>query len=164
MPGNRETIETLYSAFARLDKEGMARCYAQDAVFEDEVFTLHGKREVMGMWSMLVDAVQAKGRDDWKLSFRDVQAQGASGRAHWDAHYRFSATGRLVDNSIDANFDFDDAGLIRRHRDRFDFWRWSRQALGTPGVLLGWTPLLRGKVRQQANANLRRYLEQGPRP
>jgi hypothetical protein len=30
--------------------------------------------------------------------------------------------------------------------------------LGTPGVLLGWTPFLRGKVRRQADANLQRFL------
>ena len=28
------------------------------------------------------------------------------GQAHWDAHYRFSSTGRIVDNSIDAHFIF----------------------------------------------------------
>jgi ketosteroid isomerase-like protein len=161
MPSNRETIEGFYGAFARLDKEGMARCYADDAVFEDEVFTLSGKREVVGMWSMLVDAVKEKGKDDWKLAFSNVQADGKTGQAHWDAHYRFSATGRLVDNSIDAKFEFGDDGLIRRHRDSFDFWRWSRQALGPPGVLLGWTPMLRGKVRKQAGANLQRYLAKG---
>jgi ketosteroid isomerase-like protein len=155
------TIDNLYAAFARLDADGMAACYADDAQFEDEVFTLNGKREVMGMWSMLVNAVKEKGRDDWKLAWRDVQADGRTGRAHWDAHYRFSATGRLVDNSIDAQFEFDDAGLIRRHRDSFDFWRWSRQALGAPGVLLGWTPMLRNKVRQQAGKNLRNAMARG---
>jgi hypothetical protein len=87
-----------------------------------------------------------------------VLADAGSGRAHWDAHYRFSATGRLVDNSIDARFEFNPAGQIVRHQDRFDFWRWSRQALGTPGWLLGWTPLLRNKVRRQAGANLQRFL------
>ncbi|MBI5275062.1 MAG: nuclear transport factor 2 family protein [Burkholderiales bacterium] len=161
MPTPERTIEDLYAAFARLDAEGMARCYAEDARFEDEVFTLSGKREVMGMWTMLVDAVKAKGRDDWKLQWRDVQAQGREGRAHWDAHYRFSATGRLVDNSIDARFEFDEGGLIRRHRDSFDFWRWSRQALGPPGVLLGWTPMLRNKVRERAGRNLQAFLARG---
>ena len=42
------------------------------------------------------------------------------------------------------------AGLVRRHPDRFDLWRWSRMALGMPGVLLGWSPLIRNKVRKQA--------------
>ena len=44
--------------------------------------------------------------------------------------------------------------LVIRHVDRFDFWRWSRQALGAPGWLLGWTSLLRGKVRAQAAKGL----------
>ncbi|MDB5894551.1 MAG: snoaL-like protein, partial [Rhodoferax sp.] len=35
---------------------------------------------------------------------------------------------------------------------------WSRQALGAPGMLLGWTPMLRNKVRAQAAANLRKFL------
>ena len=79
-------------------------------------------------------------------------------QAHWDAHYRFSATGRIVDNSIDARFGFDPQGRIASHRDRFDFWRWSRQALGMPGMLLGWSPMLRNKVRAQAGANLGQFL------
>jgi hypothetical protein len=73
--------------------------------------------------------------------------------AHWDAHYTFSATGRAVHNAIDAQFTLRD-GLIVRHVDRFDFWRWSRQALGVPGWLLGWTPLLKAKVRAQAAKGL----------
>ncbi|TMH06089.1 MAG: DUF4440 domain-containing protein, partial [Betaproteobacteria bacterium] len=58
-----------------------------------------------------------------------------------------------VHNAIDARFEFRD-GLVIRHVDRFDFWRWSRQALGAPGWLLGWTSLLRGKVRAQAAKGL----------
>ncbi|HSV34735.1 MAG TPA: nuclear transport factor 2 family protein [Ramlibacter sp.] len=158
MHPNQTTIDRFYAAFSKLDAEGMARCYADDVAFDDEVFSLRGKREVAGMWRMLCEATRAKGADVWKLQYRDVQADGASGSAHWDAHYRFSATNRLVDNSIDASFTFNPAGQIVRHQDRFDFWRWSRQALGTPGVLLGWTPVIRNKVRQQAGANLQRFL------
>ena len=98
MHPNQQTIEKFYAAFAQLDPATMARCYAPDAVFDDEVFSLRGKREVMGMWRMLCEATQAKGADVWQLRFRDVQADARAGRAHWDAHYRFSATGRLVDN------------------------------------------------------------------
>ncbi len=158
MQDHRATIESFYTAFARLDPDRMAMCYAEDAEFEDEVFHLRGKREVMGMWRMLCEAVREKGRDDWKLDFSKVASNGDAGQAHWDAHYRFSATNRLVLNRIDARFVFDHKGLIVRHRDVFDFWAWSRQALGTPGTLLGWTPFLRAKVRTQANANLQKYL------
>lgn len=158
MNPNQQTIEAFYSAFARLDPDGMAPCYAQGVTFQDEVFTLSGRQEVMGMWRMLCEATKAKGADVWKLEFRDVAADGARGSARWDAHYRFSATNRIVDNSIDAAFEFDREGRIVRHRDSFDFWKWSRQALGAPGVLLGWTPLLRNKVRGQAATNLRKFM------
>ena len=158
MHPNEQTLEKFYSAFARLDADAMAGCYAEDVSFDDEVFSLRGKRETMGMWRMLCEATRAKGMDAWKLEFSGIQADVASGRAHWDAHYRFSATGRMVLNRIDATFSFNPQGLIATHRDRFDFWAWSRQALGAPGLLLGWTPLLRNKVRGQARANLDKFL------
>jgi len=152
---SRATIERFYAAFARLDADTMKACYAPDAAFEDEVFSLRGREHIGGMWRMLCTATQAKGLAHWKLELSDVTDRSA----HWDAHYLFSATGRQVLNHIDAEFEFDPNGLITRHRDRFDFWAWSRQALGLPGLLLGWTPLLRNKVRAQAAGNLRRFLE-----
>jgi hypothetical protein len=159
MNANERTIETFYNAFARLDPAAMAECYADDVSFDDEVFSLRGKRDVMGMWGMLCAVTREKGADVWQLRFSGVQAESDTGRAHWDAHYRFSATGRIVDNSIDARFGFAPDGRIARHRDSFDFWHWSRQALGAPGWLLGWSPMLRAKVRAKAAANLHRYLQ-----
>jgi hypothetical protein len=152
---SQATIERFYAAFARLDADTMERCYAEDACFDDEVFSLAGRRRVGGMWRMLCTTTQAKGLAHWKLQTSAITDRSA----HWEAHYLFSATGRLVLNKIDAEFEFDAAGLITKHRDRFDFWAWSRQALGLPGLLLGWTPFLRAKVRAQAAANLQRFLD-----
>jgi hypothetical protein len=152
---SQATIERLYAAFAQLDSEAMQACYAEDATFDDEAFSLRGRREVGGMWRMLCEATKAKGREHWKLALSQVTANSA----HWEAHYKFSATGRLVLNKIDASFEFNGQGLITRHRDRFNFWAWSRQALGAPGLLLGWSPFLKAKVRATAAANLKRYLE-----
>ena len=151
---SKATIERFYAAFAKLDAETMAACYAADAAFDDEAFSLCGREQIGGMWSMLCSATKAKGRDVWKLEVSAITERSA----HWDATYRFSATGRMVLNRIDAEFEFDRAGLITRHRDRFDFWRWSRQALGMSGLLLGWSPLLRAKVRAQAAKNLERFI------
>jgi len=152
---SKATIEKFYAAFAKLDADTMQACYAPQAHFEDEVFTLDGPRQIGGMWRMLCEATRAKGLPHWKLELSQVTDRSA----HWDAHYLFSATGRKVLNRIDAAFEFDANGLIMKHRDRFDFWAWSRQALGAPGLLLGWTPFLRNKVRAQAANNLRRFLE-----
>ena len=153
-----QTLRRLYDAFAVLDADTMASCYAPEARFDDEAFSLRGAREVGGMWKMLCSGTQAKGAAVWKLSYRDLEADATSGKAHWDAHYLFSATGRIVDNAIDSRFTFTPEGLIATQRDRFDFWRWSRQALGAPGLLLGWSPMLKKKVRATAAANLQAFL------
>ncbi|HEY1077050.1 MAG TPA: nuclear transport factor 2 family protein [Fontimonas sp.] len=150
-------MHRFYTAFAQLDAATMASCYCQDVQFEDPVFKLNGQRETAGMWTMLCEGVREKGADVWRLEHSAVQADAARGSAHWDAHYRFTMTGRMVLNRIDAEFSFRD-GLIATHRDRFDFWAWSRQALGAPGLLLGWSPLIRNKVRETAGSNLQKFL------
>lgn len=155
----RSTVERFYAAFKQLDDATMQSCYAVDASFDDPAFSLRGAEQIGAMWHMLCSATRAKGKAHWKLEVSDITEQGRRGSAHWEAHYLFSATGRIVHNIIDAEFEFDGAGLITRHRDRFDFWRWSRQALGPPGMLLGWSPWLRKKVRAQAAANLQRSVQ-----
>ena len=153
----RVAVERLYGAFGKLDSQAMQACYAPEATFDDEVFSLKGPAQIGGMWRMLCDTTKAKGMAHWKLVVSDITAHSA----HWEAHYLFSATGRRVHNKIDAAFTFDGNGLITTHRDRFDFWIWSRQALGAPGLLLGWSPFLRNKVRAQAAGNLQRFLAKG---
>ena len=155
---NAQTLDKFYRAFAALDSATMRSCYAPDVQFQDEVFTLKGRDEVAGMWDMLCSATRAKGLADWKLEYSGIEADDQVGRAHWDAHYLFSATGRKVLNRIDARFTFTPEGLIATHHNSFNFWAWARQALGTTGLLLGWSPSLHNKVRKMADANLRRFL------
>ncbi len=154
---NAELLKRFYSAFAVLDAETMASCYHENAEFEDPAFSLRGKKEVVGMWTMLCTTVKEKGRDVWQFEFSDIAADDLQGKAHWEPRYRFSATGRMVHNIIDAEFRFKD-GLIISHRDHFDFWRWSKQALGTPGAILGWSSFLKKKVRRQAAVNLASFM------
>lgn len=158
MHPNAQTLQKFYAAFAVLDADTMASCYAPDVQFDDEAFSLRGRAEVAGMWRMLCTATRAKGLDVWKLEASGIEANATGGKAHWEAWYRFSATGRLVHNVIDGTFEFNPQGLITRHRDRFNFWAWSRQALGTPGLLLGWSGFLRNKVRATAAGNLRKFM------
>ena len=81
-----------------------------------------------------------------------------TGHADWTAHYTFTQTGRPVVNRVHATFRFADDGLIAEHDDAFSFHAWARQALGTQGLLLGWTPVLRGAVRRRARGNLERFM------
>lgn len=149
---NAEVIRNFYRAFQRLDPDAMAACYADDVEFTDEVFRgLRGDR-ARAMWRMLL----TRG-SDLEVDFSDVRAEGDRGSAKWTATYTFGTTGRRVRNEISAEFAFRD-GKIVRHRDRFDFWRWSRMALGPVGLALGWTPLVRGMVRAQANRLLEKFI------
>lgn len=148
MHAHEQLIETFYKAFQQRDAEAMAACYHKDVVFSDPVFPdLHGAR-AGNMWRMLC----ARGKD-LKIEFNGVNANDSTGKAHWEAWYTFSGTGRKVHNIIDAEFEFRD-GKIVRHKDQFDFWRWSRQAIGPAGVLLGWTPILLNGVRKKADKGL----------
>lgn len=162
MHPNAQTLQRFYSAFARLDHATMGACYAPDATFDDPAFSLRGRDQVAGMWRMLCTASQRPGAaEHWRLEFSGIEADDAAGRAHWEAHYLFSATGRRVHNVIDGHFTFTPEGLIATHRDHFSFWRWARQALGAPGLLLGWSPSLRRRVRSTAAGNLQKFLAQG---
>lgn len=144
-----QVIENLYKAFQDLDGRAMMSCYHEEAYFRDEVFELHGKREVAGMWLMLTRRAK-----EFELTYSNVEATGNEGKAYWEAKYLFSKTGRKVHNKIHASFKFKD-GLIIEHIDSFDFWKWSRMALGTPGLLLGWSGFLRKKVQQEAVSGLK---------
>lgn len=157
MSAETDCIHRLYQAFAALDEAGMAACYHPEASFNDPAFSLNGRHEIAGMWAMLCMAVREKGRDVWKLEYRDVRVEDDIGYAHWEPHYRFSVSGRLVHNIIDARFHFRD-GLIIEHRDSFDFHRWAKQAFGPIGLLMGGTAWMRNKVRTQARRNLERFI------
>ena len=152
---NEALINRFYEAFARTDGDAMAACYTADAHFHDPVFQdLHGD-EVGSMWRMLCERAT-----DLEVEHSKVQADGEQGSAHWDASYTFS-TGRHVLNRIDASFVFED-GLISAHRDRFDLYAWARQAIGPVGVLLGWTPMIQGRIRAQARQGLEEFMAAGP--
>jgi ketosteroid isomerase-like protein len=143
-----ELIERFYAAFGARDGDAMAACYAADAHFSDPVFTDLNGNEPGAMWRMLT--AQAT---DLRIELLEHTAD----TARWRAHYTFSQTGRPVVNDVRATFRFDDDGLIAEHRDEFSFYRWARQALGPPGMLLGWTPLLRATVRRRARDSLERF-------
>ena len=66
-----------------------------------------------------------------------------------------------MENRIDAAFTFRD-GRIVRHQDRFDLYRWARQALGPKGVLLGWLPPVQDAIRRQAAATLAAWQAKNP--
>ena len=147
-----DLIQRFYAAFAAKDGVAMAACYAPDAHFSDPVFTDLRGPEPGAMWKMLSERAA-----DLRVELAEHDADAETGSARWIAHYTFTRTGRSVVNDVRASFRFAN-GLIREHRDEFSFYNWARQALGAPGLLLGWTPIVQGAVRRQARADLDRYI------
>jgi hypothetical protein len=104
------------------------------------------------MWRMLTGRAE-----DLRIELVEHAADASTGSARWLADYTFTQTGRQVHNDVRARFRFED-GLIAEHDDSFGFHRWARQALGPPGLLLGWSPVVQGPVRRQARASLDEFM------
>lgn len=159
MNASENVILHFYTCFANKDIKGMQDCYADNATFKDPAFGELNAVQVRKMWEMLI-----KSGKDMRVEFSNITADEYdgttneySGTAEWTAWYTFSVTGNKVINRIKASFLISD-GKIIRHHDDFSFYKWARQALGFPGLLLGWTPFLKNKIHKKATHNLRLYM------
>jgi ketosteroid isomerase-like protein len=152
MSANETLVRKFYTAFQQKDFLTMQSCYHPQATFSDPVFPNLSSTEVKAMWQMLLSASK-----DLRVTFDNIVVKDNSATCHWEAWYTFSRTGRPVHNVIDAQMEFRD-GLIFRHKDYFNFYRWSKQALGISGLLLGWTPIVSNKVRDTARRGLDKFM------
>jgi ketosteroid isomerase-like protein len=151
---NSELITSFYQAFANGDAEGMVNCYHNNIQFKDPAFGALKGEDAKNMWRMLL----SRNKGNIHIAFSNVTATEKTGSANWVAEYVFSATGRKVINVISAEFEFAD-GKIIKHTDTFDIYKWTKQALGFKGYLLGWTAFMQNKIQQQSGALLKKYTE-----
>ncbi len=155
---NAHLINHFYTCFMQGDFAAMQECYHPDSEFSDPVFPHLQNGGVKAMWHMLVETGVDSGLD---ISFNTIQIFKDKGECVWEARYRFSLTGRNIHNVIHAKFWFR-GGLIVKHIDTFDFWKWSRMAFGVKGLMLGWTPFFKKKVQQTVAARLAKFIERHP--
>jgi ketosteroid isomerase-like protein len=155
MNNTEELIQTFYDAFARLDHETMNSCYSDNPVFNDPVFGILQGDEVRAMWEML-----CKSAKDFTLEVEKIEVDAEYGTCNWTATYTFSKTGRKVLNHVKAHMRLENEKIIE-HTDEFDIYKWSRQALGLPGVLLGWSGYLKNKIRSDAKRKLAAFMSKG---
>jgi ketosteroid isomerase-like protein len=146
-------IENFYQAFQRKDYRFMQSCYHQDATFHDPVFLDLSSAQVKAMWEMLL-----KSSADLRITFNNIRRVDEETICHWEAFYTFTLTGKQVHNRIRGTFRLKD-GKILRHIDYFDLWRWCRMAFGMSGVFLGWSPVMRNKIRQKARRRLDDFMK-----
>ena len=151
MEQNKQVIEKFYTSFQNLDWENMIGCYHPAVFFYDPVFENLEGNQVKKMWQML--CTQAK---DFSLEFHGITTDKEYGSCEWVANYTFSKTGRKVKNTVRSHFKFFE-GKIIEHMDDFDIWKWSRQALGISGWLLGWSSLVKKKIRKNAKYHLAKF-------
>lgn len=143
--------ERFFEAFMVRDHYTMGLLYAEHATFSDPVFPLLNARGARVMWKMLLTRAE-----DLGIEVKVIEDSPAHASVDWVAHYTFGATGRPVVNRVHTEMALSN-GRIVRQVDTFNLWRWSRQALGARGWLLGWTPLVRDRIRAQAAHSLREF-------
>lgn len=149
---NHEILTKFYQAFQKRDYATMQSCYHNEAQFSDPVFQNLNSHEVKAMWHMLCE----RGKD-LIIEFEELNEYSV----FWKADYSFSKTGRQVQNKITATFEFKE-GLIYRHNDVFNLWKWAGMALGLVGFILGWTPFMKSKIRKMAVSNLHQFISKHP--
>lgn len=154
MHPNEQLISKFYSAFQVRGYLTMQSFYHPNATFYDPVFENLNADQVKAMWQMLTTTAK-----DIEIKCSKISADDHKGTCQWDAWYTFTATGKQVHNVIQASFEFKD-GKIIKHHDQFDLYRWSRMAFGVTGVLLGWTPLLKNKIRKTAQGRLAKFMKE----
>lgn len=148
-----ELITNFYTAFNQRDATKMNACYSEDIVFYDPVFELLRGDQVRSMWQML-----CKNAKDFSLTFGNIRDLGDDYHTcDWVATYTFSKTGRKVVNNVRANMKIVD-GKIIEHSDGFSIHRWSKQALGFSGWLLGWNKFFQRKIKNNARKGLMRWM------
>jgi ketosteroid isomerase-like protein len=152
MEANKKLIEKFYTSFKNGNTNEMISCYHEEIEFEDPAFGKLKGDDVGLMWKMLIE----RSKGNIEINFKNIDADFSSGKAYWEAIYPFSKTGRIVHNKIHANFVFKD-GKIIKHTDYFNFYKWSRMAFGTLGWVLGFTPILKNKVRSTALLQLKEF-------
>jgi hypothetical protein len=143
--------QRFYDAFMVRDWYTMGLLYAEHATFSDPVFPLLNAKGTRLMWRMLLSRAE-----DLGVEVDILEDSPSRARVNWVAHYTFTATGRPVSNRIATEMQIS-ANKIVRQQDTFSMWRWSQQALGMKGLLLGWTPLVRNKVQKSAAESLTRF-------
>lgn len=149
----KETIEIFYLAFAKRDYLTMISCYHKDVRFYDPVFEDLNYEQVSSMWKMLLN----KKNSTLKISHSNIETTAFSTECKWIAIYNYGPKKRKVVNRVTANFEFLD-GKIINHKDNFSLWKWSSQALGFVGIVLGWTSFVKSKIRKTAKKTLKNSL------
>ena len=154
MHPNETLLHQFYTAFQEHNPAGMSSLYHKNIIFKDPAFgSIRGAR-AKSMWHMLIE----RSGSELEVSFSDIQADDYHGSAKWTATYFYGPKKRKVVNHVVGVFSFQNGSIIQ-HNDYFDLYTWSKQALGLPGYLLGWTKYMQQKIQSKTSVMLSKYMQ-----
>lgn len=139
---NYQILLTFFTAFAKKDLNTMLDCYHKNVIYDDVGFGQQKGEKAKAVWRFLIQNVG----ENAVISFSDIQTFNNTGYANWTTTYPFGK--RIITNNIKATFHFKD-GKIIFHKDEYSLWKWSQQAFGIIGYLIGWSPIFRWLIRWQ---------------
>jgi hypothetical protein len=146
---NAVLIERLFDSLNRHDHEAMARCYHDQATFDDIAFHLHKKQRIHDMWRMI-----CQGNSGIRVDVTSISADDRTGEACIIDKYQLGED-HPITNPITSRFSFQDGQIISQVDD-CDAMAWAQQAVGgTPGWILGRSPFLRSVM---AKVKLQKFL------
>lgn len=153
---SEELAHRFYSAFQKKDFETMNKCYDEKAQFTDPAFGDLNAKQTKAMWHMLCTRAF-----DLEINYRILQSKPDFVKVEWIAEYTYTTYQTQVRNVVTSNIKLEN-GLIVDQKDSFNFWKWSRQALGFTGLYLGWTPMLKSTVRKSVHKTLDKFILKNP--
>jgi len=149
---NEQLLKDFYTAFQNRDAQKMAEYYHEEANFSDPAFGTLNSNEVALMWKMLCHSAR-----DLRVEYKIREVSESAARVHWEAFYSYGKMHRKIHNKVNASFKFKDNKIIR-HLDKFSLWKWASQAMGTNGLLIGWTSFFKKRLQGQSKEMLQRFL------
>lgn len=149
-----ETLQKFSQHLSNLDADALVQLYHNDVIFEDPAFGRIKGERVKDMWRLLLGR---KVETKLEINVIDVQSDGLTGTASWEAKYLFNVTGRKVHNKITSTFELMD-GLIIKQDDKFDLYKWSKQAMGMTGTIVGWTKFFQHNLQGKTEYMLDNFI------
>jgi len=148
-------VKSFYTAFQNQNAEEMSALYHEDGFFKDPAFGKLNALEAGSMWKMLLE----RSKGELAVTYTIIEETESAAKCRWEAQYSFGPKKRPIHNKITAYMKFRD-GKIIEHIDKFDFWKWSRMALGPSGWFLGFTPIVKNKVNKTVKNLLADYMRE----
>lgn len=139
-------VNRFFESYQRSDWQSMARCYHDKASFSDPIYPDLREENIVYLWFSRLSKHQSI-----DLQYRVVFADERKAQVEWTAISPFN--GKAVKIEGLSTFALWDETIVR-HVDEFSFVKWSRQAQGLKGWLLGGSRFYQARVQRSARSQL----------